>query len=310
MPESVVLILPNETPATEVMTDDGPLQVQPATGEVAFTPTTATAAGRLPTAVTSTQGAAQTLPVVATAADPLVPLDPAATRLEAPAGATVDADGTVVVVPGEGRYELDRTAGTVLFTPVSAFTGTATPVPYVVTDAAGATAASTLTPSVTKGASLDTSTGEQDTPQRLAVTENDGGTVPVSPATLPLVDPAGVDAATVVLPGEGTWTVDGEELVFTPEAAFVGTHAQSPLSDVHLGPRHVHMLSTLAATIPTVASMICSDIVMSSVISHSGQWVVDANQSRCVGSGRFLLYIGRTLSRAPRGRGRDCCRSS
>jgi hypothetical protein len=84
-----------------------------------------------PTAVTSTQGAAQTLPVVATAGDPLVPLDPVATRLEALAGATVDVDGTVVVVPGEGRYELDRTAGTVLFTP-------------------GATATSTLTPSVTE----------------------------------------------------------------------------------------------------------------------------------------------------------------
>ena len=47
---------------------------------------------------------------MAIAGDPLVPLDPADTRLEAPAGATVDADGTVVVVPGEGRYELDRTA--------------------------------------------------------------------------------------------------------------------------------------------------------------------------------------------------------
>jgi len=117
-----------------------------------------------PTAVTSTQGAVQTLPVVAIAGDPLVPLDLAATRLEAPAGATVDADGTVVVVPGEGRYELDRTAGTVLFTPEPAFTGTATPVPYVVTDAAGATAASTLTPSVTEVARPDISTGEQGIP--------------------------------------------------------------------------------------------------------------------------------------------------
>jgi len=80
-------------------------------------------------AVISTQGAAQTLPVVATAGDALVPIEPAATRLEVPAGATVDADGTVVVVPGEGRYELDRTAGTVTFTPEPAFTGQATPVP-------------------------------------------------------------------------------------------------------------------------------------------------------------------------------------
>lgn len=54
-----------------------------------------------------------------------------------------------MVVPGEGRYELDCTAGTVLLMPEPAFTGTATPVPDVVTDAVGATAASTATPSVT-----------------------------------------------------------------------------------------------------------------------------------------------------------------
>lgn len=64
-----------------------------------------------PTAVANTQGTAQTLPVVATVGDPLVPLDPAAIRLEAPAAATVDGDGTVVVVPGEGGYELDRDGG-------------------------------------------------------------------------------------------------------------------------------------------------------------------------------------------------------
>lgn len=38
VPESVVLIQPNETPATEVTTDDGTWQVQPDTGQVAFTP--------------------------------------------------------------------------------------------------------------------------------------------------------------------------------------------------------------------------------------------------------------------------------
>lgn len=176
-----------------------------------------------PTAVTGTQGAAQVLPVTAAPGDPLVPLDPAATRLEAPAGATVDPDGAVVIVPGEGRYELDRAAGTVVFTPYPRFTGTATPVPYIVTDAAGATAASTLTPTVTIVAEPDVSTGEQGVVQRLAVTENDGGAVPVAPATLRLVDAAGLDADTVVVPGEGAWTVDGEVLVFAPEPAFVGT---------------------------------------------------------------------------------------
>lgn len=55
------------------------------------------------------------------------------------------------------------------------------------------------------------------------MTENDRGAVPVSPATLRPVDPSGVDAATLVVPGEGTWTVDGGGLVFTPEPALVGT---------------------------------------------------------------------------------------
>ena len=76
---------------------------------------------------------------------------------------------------------------------------------------------------MTEVAGPNTSTGEQGIPQRLAVTENDGGAAPVSPATLRLVDPSGVDAATVLVPGEGTWTADGEVLVFTPEPTFVGT---------------------------------------------------------------------------------------
>lgn len=47
--------------------------------------------------------------------------------------------------------------------------------------------------------------------------------MPVSPTSLRLVDLPGIDAATVVVPDEGTWTVDGQVLVFTPESAFVGT---------------------------------------------------------------------------------------
>ena len=38
VPESIVLIQPNETPTTEATTDDGTRQVKPDTGEVVFTP--------------------------------------------------------------------------------------------------------------------------------------------------------------------------------------------------------------------------------------------------------------------------------
>nr|WP_256415812.1 MULTISPECIES: hypothetical protein [unclassified Frigoribacterium] len=38
VPESIVLIQPNETPTTEATTEDGTWQVQPTTGQVVFTP--------------------------------------------------------------------------------------------------------------------------------------------------------------------------------------------------------------------------------------------------------------------------------
>lgn len=93
-------------------------------------PVTAASQWRTPMPTTTLQ----TLRVVATPGDPLMPLDPTATRLEALAAETVDADGTVVV-HGEGHYDLDRTIGTMTFEPEPAFTGPATPMPYVVTDA-------------------------------------------------------------------------------------------------------------------------------------------------------------------------------
>jgi uncharacterized repeat protein (TIGR01451 family) len=57
---------------------------------------------------------------------------------------------TTVTVLGVGTYSLS--GGTITFTPESAYTGTPAPLPYVVQDSSGQTAASTYTPSVTGGA--------------------------------------------------------------------------------------------------------------------------------------------------------------
>ena len=62
VPESAVLILPNETPTTELKTDDGTWQVQPTTGEVVFTPSPTLVGDREPLTFTAdrTDGTALT----------------------------------------------------------------------------------------------------------------------------------------------------------------------------------------------------------------------------------------------------------
>lgn len=97
MPESVTLLLPNETPDTEVTTDDGTWQVQPTTGEVVFTPSPALVGDPAPLtfAAERTDGTAVTgrlvIDYVATAAGPT----PTPTPTPAPAAG---ADGS-----GDGR---------------------------------------------------------------------------------------------------------------------------------------------------------------------------------------------------------------
>lgn len=105
----------------------------------------------VPDASTGQQGQPQT--VVPTANDTVPPgqtIDPAETRLLDASGAPLD-PGTPLVVPGEGTYTLDPATGSVTFTPLPGFIGTATPVRYQVIGSLGAVLESTYTPTVTGG---------------------------------------------------------------------------------------------------------------------------------------------------------------
>ncbi len=74
-----------------------------------------------------------------------------------------------------------------------------------------------LPPATNNGAT----SGPQGIPDRWTP-EPIQGTAPLDPSSLTLLDAAGDPVPSVAIPNQGTYTVDGDELVFTPEPQFVG----------------------------------------------------------------------------------------
>ncbi|MFJ9317179.1 Ig-like domain-containing protein, partial [Pimelobacter simplex] len=157
------------------------------------------------------------------AGDDDVPLDPDSLTLLDEDGNPVDS----VTSPGEGVYTVED--GKIVFTPEPQFTGTATPVDYQVADTNGTTAKSTYTPTitpVTPTANPDETSGPQGQPQSIDPLTNDEAgddSAPLDPSSLTLLDEDGNPTDSVIIPGEGTYTVEDGKLVFTPEPQFTGT---------------------------------------------------------------------------------------
>ena len=157
---------------------------------------------------------------------PHISFDATTVQLLDPADSTYKSS---VTIPGEGTYTA-HTDGTVTFTPVAAFTGTATPVGYRVADTSGQSATSTITITVTPVtpvATDDTDTTAYETPVTVGVLGNDAGgdvAVPLDVTTVVLLDPADASYKTsVTIPGEGTYAVQSDGTVtFTPATGFFG----------------------------------------------------------------------------------------
>jgi CshA-type fibril repeat protein len=152
---------------------------------------------------------------------------------------------TTLVVPGQGTYTVDPTTGVVTFDPLPTFTGTATPVTYQAKDSLDRVVSSTITPTVgpppAPAAEPVTSTGLQDANQVFDPTVNDTAGSTQFPLDQTTVKFCGVDdpatttvdesqpphctATTLIVPGEGTYTVDPDTgvVTFDPEPDFVGT---------------------------------------------------------------------------------------
>ena len=151
-------------------------------------------------------------------------VDPTSVQLIDPAtGLPIAGD---LVVPGEGTWTVDPVTGALTFTPEPGFLGDPTPIDYSVNNAQGipveATAVVTyLAPEpIPSDENLNNVAGTAVTVDILA---NDGD---VDPTSVQLVDPVTSLPVTgdLVVPGEGTWTVDpvSGALTFTPEDGFDG----------------------------------------------------------------------------------------
>ena len=144
---------------------------------------------------------------------------------------------TTLVVAGEGTYTVNTASGQISFTPLSSFTGTASPITYSVADNYGQKAATTYTPAVDlplpATASPDTSTGPYGTAQMIRALNNDAATQgqTFNVATVALCDPNASPAETppscsalVVTVSDGVYTVDtySGHVNFQPGATFSG----------------------------------------------------------------------------------------
>ena len=131
-----------------------------------------------------------------------------------------------VVVPGEGTYTVDKD-GKVTFTPEPQFTGTAKGVTVKRVDKNGTPVTAKYTPTVTpvvpEGTPSETS-GIQGATQEGTPTFKPGNpNVPIDEEVAPTLEGANPEGK-VVVPGEGTYTVDKDgKVTFTPEPQFTGT---------------------------------------------------------------------------------------
>ncbi|MFC7431537.1 MULTISPECIES: Ig-like domain-containing protein [unclassified Agrococcus] len=136
-------------------------------------------------------------------------------------------DGKQLVVPGQGTWTVNPTSGAITFTPEAGFTGDPTPIDYSVAGPNGIRAEATVTVDYAPGAVADTSDANPlGEPVTVPVLDNDSG--PIVPGTVAIVDPATGAALPagqpLVVPGQGTWSIDPAtgDITFTPAPGYTG----------------------------------------------------------------------------------------
>ena len=202
--------------------------------ETTYTPTVieVTPIGK-DSATTGPQGIAQTSPIVFNQKDEsdntTVNFETGHERVELKQDTLTLVNGngekvTTITVPEVGTYELKD--GAITFTPVKTFTGTAEGVTVQVEDENGKVVTKKYVPTVTpvtpEGTPAET-TGIQGATQEGTPTFKPGNpNVPIDETVAPTLEGANPEGK-VVVPGEGTYTVDKDgKVTFTPEPQFSG----------------------------------------------------------------------------------------
>ena len=195
-----------------------------------ITPVTPTAKG---TTSEGAQGQEQSGTPTFTEGNTKTPIDPQvpAKLIDPETGEPTDA--TSVEVPGEGTYTINPKTGEVTFKPEPNFTGKAQGVEVQRKDTNGTPATAKYTPTVkpvtptskdkvTTDAQGETQTGKPEFIAGKTIVNGEEVTVPIDESVKPTLEGADEEGK-VVVPGEGTYTVDENGVVtFKPEPNFTG----------------------------------------------------------------------------------------
>ena len=181
------------------------------------------------TVTAPTVGTPVTVNVLGNDTDPNNNIDPTSVKIvNPPSGSTLSPDGKTLTVPGQGTWVVNNN-GTITFTPEPNFKGDPTPISYTVSDTTGQISApATVTvdyPQNPPVATNDTVTAPTvGTPVTVNVLDNDSDVNSnIDTTTVQIV--GGTDGGkTLVVPGEGTWTVNPTTgaITFTPQDDFNG----------------------------------------------------------------------------------------
>ncbi len=140
-------------------------------------------------------------------------------------GTTLSDDGKILTVPNEGVWRVDN-EGVVTFTAVDGFTTSPHPIGYSVEDSDG-TRSNVATIILTEGglsitANDDRGQANGGEPVVINVLANDEGDI--NSSSVRFIDANGDEVTTLVVPNEGTWTVNNNGVVtFTGDSGYVGT---------------------------------------------------------------------------------------
>jgi CshA-type fibril repeat protein len=135
-------------------------------------------------------------------------LNPTTVRLCTAGTATASCTGTSLTVTGEGTYTVNTTTGVVTFVPTATFTGTATPIKYVIADSTGQKAAATITPTV-----VAPPTGPTATPETKVVLPSGSVSFTTVTGAGGLGSGTGLNASATCLFTPGTTTCAGTTVV-------------------------------------------------------------------------------------------------